>query len=86
MLKRVSFIFIIVLAIFAGVAIGALVTSQQATNAACEEANDVRVVLTRIISRAKITSAGNEEFNQSEKEVQDDFYTEALHELKNRHC
>lgn len=86
MLKRLSIVFLIVLAVFAGVAIGALITSQKATNAACEEANDVRVVLTRIISRSKTLAAQNEEYTPAEKGVADDFYTEALNELKNHHC
>jgi hypothetical protein len=78
--------FLVCLLIGGSLAIFAVVSNQQANNAACEEANDVRTVLTRVLSRSRTLSAQNEESSQVEKEVAADFYTEALELLKTHHC
>lgn len=86
MLKRVAIGFLVVLSVFAITAVFALVTTQNANNAACEEANDVRNVLTNVLTRAQVVAAQNEEFTAAEKEAAQKFYNQSLSELAKHHC
>lgn len=86
MLKKVAIAFIATSAIFAIVAVGALVVTGNANNAACEEANDVRTVLTNVLTRARVVAASNPDFSPAEKVASKYFYNEALAELKKPHC
>lgn len=84
--KRIAIIFIVCLLLLTPLGVVAIISNQQANISACEEANDVRTVLTNVLTRAQVVAASNEEFTQAEKEAAQKFYRRGLNELANHHC
>lgn len=86
MVKIVVSVFVATAVIAALVAAGALVITTDNNRAACEANNDIRIVLTKVLTRSQTLAPKNTDFTPAEKEVALEFYTKALNELKPHSC
>lgn len=86
MVKIIVTVFATTAVIATFIVVGALVVTKNNTNAACEAENDVRVVLTKVLTRSQTLAPKNTDYSPAEKTAAQIFYTKALEELEPKSC
>jgi hypothetical protein len=86
MVKVIVTVFVTMAMIAALVAAGAVFVTTKNNTAACEAANDIRLTLTKIITRSQTLASSNPDYTEAEKNTAALFYTQTLKELKVHNC
>lgn len=86
MAKKVTVIFVVVAACLAIAAGFSTWRGGEIQASNCKGVNELRVVLTQILTRSRDVAQESPEYSPAEKQLAENFYNEALEELEPTKC